>query len=470
MNELLAHIFEGVVLFVHLLGVANAVHAILKVRAPQAALGWALALITFPWLAIPLYWVFGRQKFIGYREAEEGKGDALDQLGTKVASALAPFAAEKVPIHRFAALPPTRGNAVDLLVDGAETFPALYEAIDAAQESLVVQFFIVRDDHIGRELRDRLVARARAGVRVYFLYDEVGCHALPKAYGEPLREAGVRFEPFRTTRGKGNRFQLNFRNHRKLLIADGRVALTGGLNVGVEYNGESPRFGAWRDTHARVRGPAVQALQLAFAEDWNWATGELPDLCWAPATAEEPGESVRVIASGPADELDLCSLVFLDTVNRAQERLWIASPYFVPDPAVLSALQLAALRGVKVRILLPDKPDHLLPYLSSFSYYEALSHAGIELYRYTAGFPHQKVLLVDEERAMVGSVNVDYRSFHLNFELALLVRDTGFARKVATMLEADFARARKVDLGELQRRSPLFRAGVRFARLLSPIQ
>ena len=277
-------------------------------------------------------------------------------------------------------------------------------------------------------------------------------------------------EPFRTTRGCGNRFQLNFRNHRKLLVADGQLALTGGLNVGVEYNGEDARFGLWRDTHARVTGPAVQALQMPFVEDWYWATAEILTLNWQPAPAATQSMTVQVLATGPADDLDVCALTFLRLINSARRRLWLASPYFVPDPAVLAALQLAALRGVDVRVLLPDRPDYRLLYLSSFSYYDALAQAGITLYRYTAGFLHQKVLLVDDDLAAVGSINVDYRSFHLNFELALLVADTTFSRDVAAMLEADFTRCYRVDLSDYARRPWWFKASVRVARLLSPVQ
>jgi cardiolipin synthase len=459
--QILALIFHG-------LGLLNAVHAVLKVRAPQAAIGWAVALVAFPYAAVPLYWVFGRQMFIGYRKAR-GRGDSpLDRLAVAAAAALRPFS-DAAAAPRFAALPEARGNTVELLIDGAETFPAIFAAIDAARDYIVVQFFIVRDDRLGRELRDHLLARLRAGVRVYFLYDEVGSHALPRGYVAALREAGARAAPFRTTRGRGLRLQLNFRNHRKLVVADGVVALTGGLNVGVEYCGESPRFGPWRDTHARVRGPAVQALQLSFVEDWQWATGEIAKLNWTPAAASG-NQRVSVLATGPADALDICSLAFLDAVNSAHHRLWIASPYFVPDPAVLAALQLAAIRGVEVRIMLPDLADHLLPWLSSFSYYDALAQSGIALYRYRPGFLHQKVLLVDDALASVGSVNVDYRSFHLNFELAVLVRDHAFTAQVAAMLSADFARCRRVDLGEVHGRPAWFRAAVRVARLLSPVQ
>jgi cardiolipin synthase len=475
--EHLTRLWTAQLALIHGLGILHAVHAVLKVRSPQGAIAWALALISFPYAAIPLYWIFGRAKFIGYRHARAELDTPLGRVGREASAALTPWRADLppdallgAPRHLLTFFLATGGNAVALLRNGAETFPALFEAIENAGQYLLVQFFIVRDDRIGRELTQRLAARARAGVRVFFLFDEVGCHALPRAFFNELRAAGARVEPFRTTRGRGNRFQLNFRNHRKLLIADGRLALTGGLNAGVEYNGETARFGAWRDTHARVSGPAVQALQMSFVEDWHWATTGILTLNWQPAPVSDRGMTVQVLASGPADEFDVCALMFMRLINSARRRLWLASPYFVPDPAVMTALQLAAVRGVDVRVLLPARPDYQLPYLSSFSYYDALAQAGIAVYRYTPGFLHQKVVLVDDELAAVGSINVDYRSFHLNFELALLVADPGFAREVGVMLECDFARSRRVDLTEYARRPWWFKAEVRVARLLSPVQ
>lgn len=463
------HCLQIIALIFHSLGLLNAVHAILKVRTPQAAIGWAVALVAFPYAAVPLYWVFGRQMFIGYRKAVGSGNTPLDLIAMKAETALQPFCkANTAP--RFSALPETSGNALDLLIDGTTAFPAIFNAIDTAQKYILVQFFIVRDDPLGRQLQERLLARLKAGVRVYFLYDEVGSHTLPHAYTETLKAAGAHVSPFRTTRGRGNRFQLNFRNHRKLVVVDGIIALTGGLNVGVEYRGESPRFGPWRDTHVRVAGPAVQALQLAFVEDWKWATDDIVELNWIPVPAVDSDQSVCVLATGPADDMEVCSLAFLNAVNTAQHRLWIASPYFVPDPAVLASLQLAALRGVEVRIMLPDLADHRLPWLSSFSYYDALAKSGIELYRYAPGFLHQKVLLVDDVFASVGSVNVDYRSFHLNFELALLVRDHRFATQVESMLTTDFTHCRRINLNEIHQRPVWFRAAVRMARLLSPMQ
>jgi len=462
---------------VHGLGVLNAIHALLKVRTPQAALGWALALVTVPYFAIPLYWIFGRTKFIGYRCTMTGETGPLHTAAEAAAAGVEPFATDSSTTDETLArwrkilntLPATRGNHIELLVDGDATFDAIFAAIDSARDYLLVQFFIVHDDVLGMKFQARLIDRARAGVKVYFLYDEVGCHALPRKWLRDLRESGARVVGFKTTRGWGNRFQLNFRNHRKLVIADGREALTGGLNVGDEYMGRSKRYGPWRDTHARVRGPAVQAAQLAFVEDWHYSTGEVPPLCWTPTPADADQRAL-VLATGPADETERCSLGFIRAVNSATSRLWISSPYFVPDATVLTSLQLAALRGVEVRVLLPSRADHILPMLSSFSYYDSLAAAGIELWRYQPGFLHQKALLVDDRLAAVGSINVDYRSFHLNFELVVMVLDHQFCAETEAMMQADFARSVRVDLAAYHDRPWWFKTAVRLARLLSPVQ
>ncbi|HSM06605.1 MAG TPA: cardiolipin synthase, partial [Longimicrobiales bacterium] len=322
----------------------------------------------------------------------------------------------------------------------------------------------------GTEVQRRLIAKAREGVRVYFLYDEVGSHSLPDPYKEELRGAGVEVYDFHTQQGLWNRFQLNFRNHRKVVVVDGKQTWIGGHNVGDEYMGRDPKFGHWRDTHVRITGPAALAAQLSFVEDWYWATGRVPEVDWTPTPAPEGDVPALVIPTGPADEVETATLMFIHAINSARERVWIASPYFVPDEAVMAALHLAGLRGVDVRILIPDHPDHLLVYLAAYSYFDEASETGAEFYRYTDGFLHQKVVLIDDVSAAVGTANFDNRSFRLNFEITALVADSTFVGEVERMFEADFARSRRMEPGELDRKSFWFKLGVKLARLTSPIQ
>src|SRR3546814_47357 len=271
--------------------------------------------------------------------------------------------------------------------------------------------------------------RARGGRRIYMLYDEIGSYGLPNAFIAELRAAGAVVRPFGTTQGPVNRFQLNFRNHRKILVADGSLAFVGGLNFGDEYLGRSAAMGPWRDTHLRIAGPVVQAIHLGFTEDWFWAAREVPELNWNPQAVEEDGLRVLALPTGPADVQDSCELFFLEALRSARRRIWIASPYFVPDEQIVSALELARLRGVEVRILLPEKPDQLLVYLASYGYYAMAERAGIEIYRYQPGFLHQKVLLVDDDIVSIGTANLDNRSFRLNFELSIVVSDSRLDRK-----------------------------------------
>jgi len=461
----------------HVLGLVSSIHAVMSTRTSQGAIAWAVTLNTFPYLAVPAYWVLGRSKFQGYVVARRNTDVRNDLVESEAIESVARF---RVPnaegseaaraAEALAAMPVLGGNRVDLLIDGDATFDSILKGIDEAQEYILVQFYIVRDDGLGRALKDHLLAKAKEGVQVYFLFDEIGSHGLPSSYQEELREAGAEVHEFNTRKGSRNRFQLNFRNHRKIVVTDGTAAWIGGHNVGDEYLGKDPKFGHWRDTHIRLEGPAVLKAQISFAEDWYWATETFPRFNWvANAAPDGSDSSVLVIPTGPADELESANLMFVHAINSAQKRIWIASPYFVPEHSVMVALQLAGLRGVDVRILIPDEPDHILVYLAAFSYFDEAGQTGVKFYRYTDGFLHQKTMLIDDEVAAVGTANFDNRSFRLNFEVTVLVADPVFATEVERMFENDFAHSRVMEEGEYDRKSWYFRFGVRVARLTSPI-
>lgn len=470
-------IFSVVAALVHILGVVNAAYAVMQVRSSQGALAWSIALITFPWLAIPLYWVLGRNKFFGYAEAirsiyAQHKNNVravyLDLMKHRVAIA-APLASLNPLAEKLSIIPFTSGNAVNLLIDGVQTFAAMLQAIESATDYILLQSYIINDDPTGNQFKQALIARAVQGVRIYILYDEIGSQRLTRSYLQSLRQAGIQISAFHTTRGRGNRFQLNFRNHRKILVIDGQVAFVGGLNIGDEYLGKDPKLSPWRDTHLRLQGPSVQCLQLSFLQDWYWAVRESIDVNWEIQVDPQHNQQVLIFPTGPADSLPGCNLFYVNLINQAQKHLWIASPYFVPDDATLTALKLAAMRGVDVRLILPNRPDHLFVYLCSFSYYTELKSAGIKLYRYREGFMHQKVILVDDTIAGVGSANLDNRSFFLNFEVMGFVTTASFVAAVKQMLLNDLTHARMVDLTEYSQKPLWFRVIVRASRLLAPV-
>jgi cardiolipin synthase len=462
----------------HAMGLASSIHAVMSTRTSQGAIAWAVSLNTFPYLAVPAYWVFGRSKFQGYVVARRNTDVRNDAIEEKAIETVAPYRVPEADsteavsaAEGLANMPVLSGNSVELLIDGDATFKSILEGIDAAKEYILVQFYIVHDDGLGRALKDRLIAKAKEGLRVYFLYDEIGSHALPNEYKQELRDAGVDIREFNTRKGQRNRFQLNFRNHRKIVVTDGQVVWVGGHNVGDEYLGKDPKFGHWRDTHVRIEGPAVLKAQISFMEDWYWATETFPEMSWDAHPAPDGSNArVLIIPTGPADELETCNLMFVHAINSAQERIWIASPYFVPEHSVIVALQLAGLRGVDVRILIPDKPDHLSVYLAAYSYFDEAGQTGAKFYRYQDGFLHEKAMLIDDQVATIGTANFDNRSFRLNFEITAAIADEVFVQEVERMFETDFARSRLMEPGEYDRKPWYFRLGVRLARLTSPIQ
>lgn len=458
-------------------GIAAAVHAVFNARSSQGATAWAIALVSAPILVLPFYLVFGRNQFSGYIDARRHSDSEHHWIAEKARnvcdsfqSNLPDYGGRLSSLERLAHLPFTYGNRVELYDDGATAFEAMFDAIREAREYVLLQFFIVRHDRLGERLKDLLIEKARAGVRVLFLIDDMGSRGLSADFIRECRGGGVRIEKFRSSKGWLNRFQINFRNHRKIVVVDGDLGFIGGLNVGDEYVGPSRRFGYWRDTHMEVEGPAADALQLIFAEDWHWATGEtLEELEWETKAAEDGDADVLILPSGPADGVETCNLMFTHAIHSAQRRCWIASPYFVPNAEVIAALQVAGLRGVDVRILLPNDPDHFMVYLASFYFMRLTGDDGTRFYRYKKGFMHQKAFLIDDFGVGVGTANLDNRSFRLNFEVTLLSVNFELARKVEAMFERDFANSQPVRHNEIEDRSLLFKAGAAGARLLSPI-
>jgi cardiolipin synthase len=456
--------FAFLALSLHVGGAIAALHALMRTRTAPGAVAWVLGLLLLPYVTLIPYLFLGRSRFRGYVDMHRRRG------GERRAKAIG--ANRIVDDARYAGIAAMLGvnlrggHRLRLLVDGEATFAAIFEAIAQAEHCVLVQFFIFHDDALGRRMQQALLERAAAGVEVCVIYDGVGSHDLPRRYVETLRTGGVRVHAF-AARNWSNRLQVNFRNHRKIVVVDGWRGFVGGLNVGDEYLGLKPPLAPWRDTHMELQGPAVADLQRAFAEDWLWLTGSEPSL---RTPREVDGDAATLVAAtGPADEQESASLFLAEAIHAACKRAWLATPYFVPDATVGAALRMAVFRGVEVRLLLPTRPDHFTVFQSSTLHaYEAL-RAGIRVFRYRPGFMHQKVALIDDDTAIVGSMNVDSRSFRLNFEASALNVDRAFAADVEAMLRNDFANAVEINDREYHDAPYWHRVVMHVARLFDPV-
>ncbi|MGO1692501.1 MAG: cardiolipin synthase [Marinobacter sp.] len=457
--------------------VASIYRILLTYRTAQGAIAWIIGLLALPYIAVPMFLVFGRSRFGGYvkarRMGDQSLTNLLNRFEQQTTSLSTPeqqqLDKQLQVLCKLGRQPFTEGNRCTLLQDGEATFEALIKAMENATSYILLEFYIVRSDKIGQRIKTILEHKLSEGVQVWFLYDEVGSVGLPRAYLKELAQAGARVASFGDGNIRRRRLQINFRNHRKLLICDGKIGFVGGINLGDEYLGSVIDQEPWRDTHCRIEGPAVTGLQLAWVEDWNWASDEFPELDWAPQDNIPGAEKVLVLPTGPADTWETCTLFFLNCINNAQSRIWIASPYFVPDFQIVNALQLAALRGVDVRIIIPEKSDSHLVRMAAYSYLVQASRAGIGIYRYQPGFMHQKVVLVDNHYAAVGTANLDNRSMRLNFEIIAVNTSEPFVSRVDAMLTEDLSHCRKMTEQDYQDRSILFRLTCRAVRLLAPL-
>ena len=454
-------------------------------RHPAATLAWMFAIIFLPFFGMGLYYAIGARRFrreaIRAAEATDRAKEAARHLASADRLPLEEPASQRTRAllrlgSRVADRPASSGNAVQLLVDGAATYEAMTSALNAASDHIHVLFYIIQPDETGTALRDLLVARAEEGIEVRILVDDVGSSKLPSDFFDPIRRAGGSAAVFKRVRWLYVRARwrdrFDFRNHRKIVVVDGRIGFTGGINIGREYLGLDPERGDWRDTHVQVEGPAVNALQRVFSSDWFQATRQtLSDDRYYPEFEKPlPGDCLtQVVGSGPDFDWSPISHIFTHCIALARERVWIANPYFVPGLPMRHALVTAALRGVDVRLLLPGRPDSLVVYWASRSYFKELLEAGARIFLYQRGFLHAKTMLADSWVATIGSANLDMRSFYLNFELNLFVYGRRTVEQLARQFEEDLGNASEITLE--QERSMGFprRLLCSSARLMSPL-
>jgi cardiolipin synthase len=466
-------VFSITIIVFYMLGFMCAASAILRARTPQGATAWVIGLITLPFFTVPIFFIFGRSKFYGYtnrrRMQDEKIGRKLERMQEVMKNSELTDNQLHPLMNSLAKLSSpgfTTQNKVELLIDGKQTYQSMLEALEKAEKYIIFQFYVFRADKTGKTFADVLMRKARQGVQVNFLYDEIGTE-IPDAIINDMKSAGIDVCHFNSLRGKG-RFQINFRNHRKILIVDGKVSFVGGLNIGDDYLGLWPDLGPWRDTHVRMEGPSVIACQMVHAKDWYWCKQEDLNADWQIKTTDGDA-NVLILPSGPADEKQNCLLAHIAMVNSAVERLWIANPYLVPPESLLDAILLAALRGVDVRFILPSYSDAWIVMIASEVYVSRLLKHGVKVYRYRGGFLHQKVMLVDNLFAVVGSANLDFRSMFINFEITVVGQETKFVDDVSRMLERDILNSREVSLLEYEDVSLWKKITSRTANLFAPM-
>jgi cardiolipin synthase len=509
----------GLGLLVELAAILLIPVVLLRRKEPSSTAAWILALIFLPVAGAALFWLFGRDRVripaqwkrdadraLASRRGEIEAGAAahnrtraeeleIDRAGVGV-EAGADEARERGPraakergsgsdtagaIFRVASAfeggEPTRGNEVELLVDGDATYDAIGAAIDAARVSVHAEYYLIRQGETADWFRDRLIEAARRGVKVRLLIDGYGSFWIGRRWLKPLRAAGVSaviFLPARLLL-----FQpMNLRNHRKIVVVDNEVAFTGGVNIGDEYRGKS---GPWRDMHVRVRGPAVARLAQIFAQDFHFAAlREAPleeaalgaGLGSAGGSDAARGATVAIVRSGPDVEglsRETIHRLFFSAITTARSTICITTPYFVPDRTIVLALETAALRGVSVRLLLPGRNNHGFYALAGRCFYEGLLSAGVQIYEYGPGMIHAKTMVVDGAVAFVGSANMDLRSFRLNFEVHAVMSGAGVAQKLEGCFEEDIRASNPIRLEAFRRRSRSVRVAEAAARFLLPL-
>lgn len=473
--------FERFFFVGELIGLLFVPLVLIRKKQPVSAIAWVLAVVFIPYLGVLFFLVFGasqvkrrlRRKFSHRARFLKLWGLSKDpSLGSSTVPAWADM--DRFTF-RVGGSPPCDGNAVHFYKDGIQAFEDKFAAIRAATHHVHLEYFILRDDLIGRSLVTLLCEKARAGVEVRLLVDAIGSrHArsllrkLKAAGGKTAMFLPTQFLPSKLFSGH---LTIGLRNHRKILICDGRVAFMGGLNVGDEYLGKSVEFGYWRDTHLKVCGPAVLALQRVFVEDWDFAAGEfLSHDRYIPTPDTTGSTRMQVIWAGPDQENNAIRETFFAVITSARKRLWIATPYLIPDSALIAAIRAAALRGVDVRILTQSyPPDHWITYWAGRFFWEDFLSCGVHIYEYTKGMMHAKVMMADGAWGSVGSANLDVRSIRLNFEINSHILSAEKVAELETQFEKDLRQSRPVSLWEFRRR-PLYAQLVEnLCRLFSPL-
>ncbi len=428
-------------------------------REPRAMLVWILTLLLLPALGLVLFVIAGEPRFERTRRRRQRRRRRLHtslhrqveslhcRFGERSVALVHPSAAALMAIAtRISGRAPTTGNAVTVYHRDDQNFNAIMAAVEAARHHVHLEYYIFQPDETGRCLRDLLVRKAQQGVEVRLLVDFVGTWNWPREFRRSFKAGGVQLSSFLPMVPWRGRWRMNFRNHRKIVVVDGKLGFTGSQNIGDEYRGRLAKYGPWRDTHMRIEGPAVQQLQEIFVEDWHYATREdLSGDTYFPEMAPAGEQTVQVLASGPDSNAHIMHHLLLSAVAGARKSVAVLTPYFAPDMTMILALQSAAYRGVRVQLLIPSYSNHWLVLWAGRSYYKELADAGVEIFEYEHALLHSKVMIVDNTCGLVGSANMDQRSFRINFEVTTVLYNEGLAGELRADFDTWLREARRID-------------------------
>lgn len=443
----------------------------------SAAVAWILSIIFIPFLGALLCVVAGTTRW----ERQSGRmRQATEYIDQRLPEWRRKFRVPPPQLGRWHSLAKlvsgltgmgvTSGNAVKSLADTTCSLEQIEQMIRSARRWVHVEFYIWRPDSAGERIRDLLIQKAKEGLNVRLLYDGIGSLWLGRKFLRPMQKAGVQTACFTPGFSLWHLMTLNLRNHRKIVIVDGEIALTGGMNIGREYTHFTKSYGEWRDTQVVVRGPAVLQLQQVFAQDWYFATGEsLTGEEFYPEPQSCGDVAAQVVVDGPDDDEDTIYSLLAAALGQAERCVTLSTPYFVPPEGLAVSLETAARRGIRVRLMTANRGNFIWTHQAGRSYYDALLRAGVEIWEYNRGLYHPKVVVVDDEWSLVGTPNLDYRSLILNFEVAVASFDKGVAAELENEFEHDLQFATRINREEWQQRSKLTRLHEQFWRLIAPI-
>ncbi|MBP1927464.1 cardiolipin synthase [Methanolinea mesophila] len=465
-------------------GIAAVSIVFLERKSPTSALAWLIVLVFLPLAGFILYLIFGqnihRERMFRIKERD----DLF--LSKVIAGQQEELRSEELRIPgdyggRFRGLAMmllqstlsffTMDNRVEIFTTGEEKFAALFREIEAARDHIHLEYYILRNDGLGRKLTDLLTEKCGQGLEVRLLLDGLGSGGLPRHFFDRYLAAGGKLAYFFPSIAPLINPRMNYRNHRKIVVIDGNTGFVGGFNVGEEYLGKNPRLGAWRDTHVMIRGSAAMALQLRFILDWSYASKEYlgSGPRYFPGSTGEQGALLQIVSGGPDARWSLIEDAYLKIIASAREKIYIQSPYFVPDESVLDSLRIASRSGVDVRVMIPRKRDHPFVHWASYSFLGDLLDSGVKAYIYEGGFIHAKSIVVDGLVSSVGSANWDIRSFRLNFETNAFIYDREISGRLEKIFFGDLEHCTLVTPGLYAARSVRVKIKESVSRLFSPL-